>query len=285
MRVPILTYHSVNIAGNEYSTNDHIAFAKDLRLITAEGWRIVPLHVVVDNLLGACHNDLTRCLALTCDDGADFDFFDLEYPPHGKQRSFFNCLTDFQYEFGTKKQPQLHLTSFVIASPEARTELDKNCLTGCNWMNEHWWKEAQESGLMAIENHSWDHNHANLPLLGIDDMTRGSFHEVNTFIRAQSEIVQAAQYINEKLAPHQSRFFCYPYSHVNDYLRDEYFPRHQKEHGVIAAFGDGAVPITEDSNRWNLPRYICGFHWKSPRELLAILDEINNSVVSNRTLL
>src|SRR5690606_8365742 len=33
MRVPILTYHAVNIAGNDYADNDHVAFAADLRLI------------------------------------------------------------------------------------------------------------------------------------------------------------------------------------------------------------------------------------------------------------
>ena len=40
-----------------------------------------------------------------------------------------------------------------------------------------------------------------------------------------------------------------------------------------AAFGDGATPITLDSDRWNLPRYICGHHWKSADELRAILHD------------
>jgi hypothetical protein len=39
-----------------------------------------------------------------------------------------------------------------------------------------------------------------------------------------------------------------------------------------AAFGDGATPTTMHSDRWNLPRYICGWHWKSPDELRKILS-------------
>jgi hypothetical protein len=26
------------------------------------------------------------------------------------------------------------------------------------------------------------------------------------------------------------------------------------------------------SDRWNLPRYICGWHWRSPEALRAILE-------------
>ena len=31
MRVPILTYHSNNVSGNDYASNDHVALAADLR--------------------------------------------------------------------------------------------------------------------------------------------------------------------------------------------------------------------------------------------------------------
>ena len=48
MRVPILTYHSNNISGNDYASNDHVALAADLRLIHDRGLRIVPLARVVD---------------------------------------------------------------------------------------------------------------------------------------------------------------------------------------------------------------------------------------------
>ena len=273
MRVPVLAYHAVNIAGNDYANNDHVAFAADLRLIDDLGLRIVPLHWVVDQLLGTADRDLTGCVALSCDDGSDFDYFDLDHPSHGSQRSLHNCMTDFIRERGASAQPDLHLTSFVIASPEARVHLDRNCLAGRGWMSERWWRPALESGRMAIENHSWDHNHAAIPLAGIGGMPRGSFHAVDNRERADAEIVVAARYIDAATDPHRTTLFCYPYSHANDHLRLEYFPQYENVHKMRAAFGDGATPVNMSSERWNLPRYICGWHWKSPEQLRTILRE------------
>lgn len=273
MRVPVLTYHAVNIAGNDYVTNDHVAFAADLRLIDDLGLRVVPLHWVVDQLLGATRRDLSRCVALTCDDGSNMDWFDVEHPAHGPQRSLANIMADFITERGAAAQPDLHLTCFVIASSEARGYLDRKCLAGRGWMNDGWWKPALQSGRIAIENHSFDHNHAAIPLPGIDGMERGTFHPVDTHVRADAEIAQAARAIDAVIAPARTSLFCYPYSHVNDYLRTEYLPRHENEHGMRAAFGDGATPVAESSNRWNLPRYICGWHWKSSQELRATLEQ------------
>lgn len=274
MRVPVLTYHAVNIAGNDYANNDHVAFAADLRLIADLGLRIVPLHWVVDQLLGTADRDLSRCVALTCDDGSDFDYCDLDHPAHGAQRSLYNCMLDFRAERGADTQPDLHLTSFVIASADARAQLDQRCLAGRGWMSEYWWKPAIDSGLMAIESHSFDHNHAAIPLPGLLGMQRGSFHAVDTRERADAEIVAATKIIDAIIAPHRTSLFCYPFGHVNDYLRTEYFPQHQSAHGMRAAFGDGATPVTQESERWNLPRYICGWHWKSPQELRAILHDV-----------
>ena len=52
MRVPVLAYHAVNIAGNDYANNDHVAFAADLRMIDDLGLRVVPLHWVVEHIVG-----------------------------------------------------------------------------------------------------------------------------------------------------------------------------------------------------------------------------------------
>jgi len=273
MRVPVLTYHAVNIHGNDYANNDHVAFAADLRVIDDLGLRIVPLQWAVDRLLGNAERALEGCVALTCDDGSDFDFFDLQHPTHGPQRSLYNCMLDFCEERGAAAQPDLHLTCFVIASAQARDYLDRNCLVGRGWMSERWWRPAQETGRVAIENHSWDHNHSEIPLPGIDGMQRGSFHCVDNRARADAEIIAARDAIDAVVAPHRTSLFCYPYGHVNEYLRAEYFPNYVQAHGMQAAFGDGATPITLDSDRWNLPRYICGHHWKSPDELRAILGD------------
>jgi hypothetical protein len=271
MRVPVLTYHGVNVAGADYLGNDHVALAIDLRRISDAGLRIVPLSWVVQQFLGFAERDLDHCVALSCDDGSDYDYFDLDYPPHGRQRSFFNTLLDFRRERGVAAQPDLHLTSFVIASPEARREMDQRCLFGRDALRSHWWRAAQASKLMSIENHSWDHNHPELSGSGPHGMPRGSFLDVNNHARADAEITAAARYIDDVLRPQRCSLFCYPFSHVSDYLRSDYLPNHQAEHGMRAAFGDGAAPITADSDRWNLPRYICGHHWKSPHELSDLL--------------
>jgi peptidoglycan/xylan/chitin deacetylase (PgdA/CDA1 family) len=271
MRVPVLAYHAVNISGNDYASNDPMAFAADLRLIHGLGLRIVPLHWIVEQAIGSESRDLEGCVALTCDDGSNFDFDDLDHPSHGQQRSLYNSLLDFIAEYGAEAQPDLHLTCFVIASPEAREHIDRGCLAGRGWMAEQWWNAAQRSGLIAIENHSWDHNHPAVQLPGVEGMQRGSFLEVDNHARARAEIAAATDYINERIAPSRTRIFCYPFSHVPEYLRTEYFPRFADEHGMLAAMGDGAKPVSEASDRWNMPRYICGWHWKSPEALREIL--------------
>jgi len=273
MRLPVLAYHATNISGNDYATNDHVAFAADLRLIDDLGLKIVPLQWVVDQVLGRTHRDLSRCVALTCDDGPDLDFVDVDHPVHGRQRSFYNCLIDFVRERSEAAQPHLHLTAFVIASAEARGYLDRNCLGGLAWMSDAWWRDAVASPYMAIGNHSFDHNHDAIPLPGVAGMTRGSFDVVDTHERADAEIARAARLIDAHLAPVKTQLFCYPYSQVNDYLLHDYFPLHREEHGMDAAFGAGAVPVTADSDVWNLPRYICGWHWKESNDLRAILGE------------
>ncbi|MBL0163187.1 MAG: polysaccharide deacetylase family protein [Xanthomonadales bacterium] len=272
MRVPVLAYHAINISGNDYASNDHVAFAADLRLIDDLGLRIVPLQWVVDQVNGIADRDLSRCVALTCDDGSAFDYFDLDHPTHGMQRSLYHGMLDFIAERGADAQPDLHLTAFVIASPQARQQIDVSCLVGRGWMGDDWWRQAAESGLIAIENHSWDHNHPCLPSPGIDGMPRGSFLDVDNHTRADAEIAAATRFINERIAPQQTRIFCYPFSHVADYLRAEYLPNFAVAHGMQAAMGDGATPVTRSSDRWNLPRYICGWHWKSTEALREILQ-------------
>jgi hypothetical protein len=273
MRVPVLAYHSNNIEGNGYRGNDHVAFAADLRTIRRLGLRIVPLQHVVDRLLGRHAHDLSGCVALSCDDGTDFDYFDLDHPVAGRQRSLFNALLDFRAEHGREAQPDLHLTCFVIASPAARAHLDRTRLFGANWISQRWWRPALRSGLVAIGNHSWDHNHDAIPLPGLAGMVRGSFLAVDDAERADAQIAAATRHLETAIAPFRAHLFCYPYAEVNDYLRTEYLPRHVDRHGMDAAFGAGAEPVTEASDRWNLPRYVCGWHWKDPGELAAILRD------------
>lgn len=273
MRVPVLAYHAANVSGPDYAQNDQVALAADLALLHREGWRVVPLRWVVEQRLGLAQRDLERCVALSCDDGTDLDWRGVDWPGIGHQPGMRSVLLDFLRAHGSEAQPDLHLTCFVIASPDARARMDVACLHGHGWIGEDWWPAAQRSGLLSIDCHSWDHNHACLVDSGLEDMPRGNFFAIDDEQRARFEIDQALDYINARIAPSHCGLFCYPYGHVAPYLRDDFLPTHAQQLGLLGAFGDAIGPLTMDSPVWNLPRYICGPHWSSPQALLALLND------------
>ena len=47
MRAYVLTYHSGNLAGNDYATNNLVALAEDLAELHALGVAMVPLREIV----------------------------------------------------------------------------------------------------------------------------------------------------------------------------------------------------------------------------------------------
>ncbi len=272
MKVPILTYHACNISGNSYETNDQIALAEDLRLLARNRWQVIPLLRLVAALRGESTVNLEHCVVLTCDDGTLADVQALVFPEHGLQPGLLGVLQSF-IEESPDSFPELEMTSFVIADPETRALLDRDCLFNQGWMGEDVWQSAEASGLMPIECHSWDHNHSVLDSAGPDDMPRGNFFVVDSVIRAQHEIDRALDYINSKLPKRPCRVFAYPYGQVSDYLSKEYLPQEAERLGLLAAVSGEKGPVTQDSDLWNLPRYICGAHWHSASELEAILQE------------
>jgi Polysaccharide deacetylase len=271
MRVPVLTYHSNNISGIDYAGNDHVALAADLRLIHRRGLRIVPLTQVVDVLLGdASASTVSDAVAITFDDGSWFDWHDMDHPTHGPQRGFAGILRDFIAQTGATA----HATSFVIVSPDARIMLDRTCLIGRGWWSDEWWPAAQAEGVLSIESHSWDHNHATLPVTAQRDQRKGTFSTIDTWADADAQIRQAADWLDARCNPHRCRLFAFPYGESNDYLVESYLPLHGAEHRVRAAFGTEPKPVEADSLRWRLPRYVCGQHWQSPQELEQLLSTL-----------
>lgn len=270
-RVPILTYHGRNVFGSAYANNDHVALASDLQTITARGWRIAPLTDVVDAFLAGRVPRDTLCL--TFDDGTDYDVRALDDPDHGLQPGLLNLLAAFQARH-PGAQPGLRGTAFVIASPDARHAMDVECVHGRGWMGETWWKDAVDGGLMDIGNHSWDHNHEAVPVVAQRNQQKGNFHCIDSEADAEAQIRQAHAYIAARAPCAANDLFCYPYGHVAPYLRDTYLPAQaaSAKPFVRAAFGTDAGCLTPTSDRWNLPRYVCGWHWKSPGELGALLD-------------
>ena len=264
---PVLLYHSQNVLGNDHETNDHVALEEDLRLIQRLGFQVIPLNWLVSWVLGELEPDLAKTVCITFDDGVDADVRDLHFPEFGKQRAFANIMADFQDEFGPAAQPMLHATSFVVASPEARSVMDRYSLFDQGWMNEGWWGHDHE-GLLTIANHGWDHEHPDLAHAGHEPA--GDFHGVDCLEKADRQIFAAAKYIANVDGCRWPDLFAYPYGHVNDYLSREYFPNHD-HHRTRAAFTTEPCPVTVGSDRWQLGRFICGRHWRSHIDLEKIL--------------
>jgi len=263
---PVLTYHSQNISGNEYAHNDHVALREDLRALHLAGRKIVPLDWLIDVFDGSrTAADLAQAVVLTFDDGCDFDVRDLEFPGHGLQRSFAGIMSD-HIEANGYAGLHLHATSFVIAHREARRVIDVGSLSGQGWISDDWWLETDQHGLIAIENHGWDHNH---PDLGGGQ--RGDFHSIDTQEQCLQQVVRAAGAI-EDVTGRWPSYFAYPFGQSSAYIRTEFFPRHTEVHGCRAALGTDPGCVTTSSDRWNLPRYVCGRDWKSAQELLALIE-------------
>ena len=264
--VPILTYHSQNIGGDTPALNDHVALQNDLEALHRGGFRVAPLDRLADGLDGLASTDeLTRSVVLTLDDGCDFDVRDLDYPGHGVQRSFQGIFLDFLAK-STDPGVRLHATAFVIASREARRIIDSGSLFGRGWISDGWWREADSSELLSVENHGWDHNH---PDLAGD--RRGVFHTVDTHEQCLQQVVQAAGAI-EAITGRWPRYFAYPFGESSAYIRDVFFPDFPDVHGCRAALGTEPGPVTPSSNRWNLPRFVCGRDWTSSEELLHLIQ-------------
>lgn len=274
MPCAILTYHAQIISADDYAGNDHRKLARDLELITDAGRRIVPLQQVVDHLLGRGQPDaLDGTVSLTFDDGPLPDVADVAHPAFGPQRGFLNILRDFRERHGAAAQPGLHATSFVIASPEARRRMDERSLHGLGWMGHEWWAEAARDPLLAIESHGWDHNH---PDAAPGEPGRGRFDTVDTEAACRQQVIAAGRYIAKVTGAGPPRLFAYPYGQSSDYLRQTFLPGLQGEHGLDAAVGTEPAPVTADSDRWNLPRFVAGRDWQTPEGLQALLEGLDN---------
>ena len=269
--MPVLTYHSNNVHENSYAGNDHIAFASDLRLIDRLGLRIVPLRTVVDWHAGAKPNEAVEdAVALTLDDGSWLDYHDIMHPVCGLQPGMFRLLAEFRAEGSPDRQPGLHVSSFVITSPDAREELDRTNLIGQGWWGDDWWRDATRSGLMSIECHSWDHVHDTLENVAQADNLKGDFRQVRTLEDCRRQVQQAADYI-ERTAGARPAFFAYPWGQASDFMRRDYLPGEQDRHQFRAAFSIEPRHVTCSDDEWFLPRYVCGRDWRSPEELEALL--------------
>jgi len=270
LNIPVLTYHAMNVISNNYAENDHHALASDLETIAALGFRFISLSRAVDWHQGlATDDEVRRSVAITFDDGAWFDFYDLDHPTCGMQRGMINILRDFNACHDSGQQ--VHATSFVIASPRARSSLDESCMIGRGWWGDEWWAEAAASGLLDIGCHSWDHVHPELDSVSQQDQVKGDFSEVKSFEDCEVQFARAAEYIAGVLGGRRPGLFAYPYGLASDYAVREYLPAYRERHGFRAAFGTEARAMSRRDDVWLLPRFVCGRDWRSPQGLTNLL--------------
>lgn len=269
MAVPVLTYHSMRIGSADYRENDHVALREDLRLVEALGWKILPVSRLAALQRAGRLEREQKTVALSFDDAPDWDWHDMDHPEQGMQRGFAGILADFRGETG---RVDVHATSFVIAGPDARRELDRTCMLGKGWWNDDWWRIAWTAGI-SIGNHSWDHNHATLDTTAQRNGIKGDFSVIDTYEECDIEVRQAADYVDLVLGRPACKLFAYPQGECSAYLAEFYLPVHAARHRQVAAFTSAGEPVRDSCSPWRLPRFICGDHWKSPEGLEAILRD------------
>lgn len=270
MQTLILCYHSQNVVGHAYHENDHLALASDLQAILERQLPVISFNRLLDYLDGRWRLYPRKAVVLTCDDGTLLDWHDYQHPEFGLQPSFDRILQDFLRQAPRRQSTRELMTSFLIASPQARQQIDLGCYGGAPLSNEDWWSEAAASGRWLFGNHSWDHRHI---CLTDSQGEVGQFYSVDNLGAAQEQIEQASQYLSSKLATKAiSPVFAYPYGHSNSFLAEDYLPNEIAKHGIKAAVTTEAGFVTRASNRYLLPRYTCGQHWQSPQQFKQILD-------------
>jgi hypothetical protein len=263
-RVPVLTYHSQNIFGNDYATNDRLALASDVQAISQAGMRVISLSDFVDWLIGNLpETAVENSVVLTSDDAPIFDYEDVEYRDFGLQISTRTIL----------RNTPAHITLFAIASPQAREEIGRDALDDGTYMTSRWWREADQSPWAAIENHGWDHCH---PAVSNPVGGTGTFFGVSDYESCDGQVNKAADQI-AAVTGRRPNLFAYPYGEASDYLMSSYLPEHENEHGMRAAVSTNPEYACRASSRWDIPRFIFGRDWSSPAALQAILEKAKRS--------
>lgn len=257
----ILTYHATRL--EEWSRNgaDLLGLAADLALLAGLGVPVLPLADLLDP---AC----AEGVAITFDDGTRMDGESILHPALGRLPSMLSVLVEAR-----ARLPRLRVSSFVIASAQARADLDAGLIDayGPELMSDGWWRAAAHSGLMDLENHSWDHNHPLVRTSAQRENRRGSFLDIETEVEAESEITAASAYV-ERATGRRPRYFAYPFGDVGEFLRRDWLPRRGPQIGLEAAFSTEPRPLREGDDRWALPRFVSGRDWTDDAGLRALVD-------------
>ena len=265
----ILAFHSQNISGNSYATNDHVALDDTLKTLDALRMPILRLTQVIKRLRAKEFWTLPeRFVCITFDDGPDYDWKPVTHLVHGLQEPMGAILRRHQRSFLGLSWHKPVATSFVIASPKAREEIAGPA--NPDRMSDDWWRVAHRSGIMEIGNHGWNHVHPSVAEMQTSPHLIEAFHGISSADDADLQIRRAGAYIRQTAGQDAGKVFAYPYGQVSEFLANQFFPAQQAILGAVTTDGR---PVLEDCNVWQVPRYVCGWHWKSNEELGRVLAE------------
>jgi peptidoglycan/xylan/chitin deacetylase (PgdA/CDA1 family) len=267
LKIPVLAYHSANISGNDYQNNDHVALSHDLETLNNLGYQVIPAGWLVDWLAGSRNLDQSQhYVVLTFDDGVSLDFHDWHHPEYGLQKSFFNILKDFSDKH-PKQQPNVHASCFVIASRQARKNIQDKAMAGHPLLGDGWWIDVENTQLLSIENHSWDHNHPDCGTTSQKEGLTGDFDSIDSYSECDQEVRMASEFI-QQLIGNKDLLFAYPWGQYSEYIATIYLPEFQHQHKIRAAFTTEPEIVHSQTNRWLIPRYVCGERWNSSEKLI-----------------
>jgi peptidoglycan/xylan/chitin deacetylase (PgdA/CDA1 family) len=266
----VLTFHSRNISGNDYATNDHVALDGSIALLRRLKIPVLRLVDAVNRSRNGSFAALpSRFACITFDDGPDYDWRDIDHPTHGPQASAYSILRSHSRRIaGPWWWRRACGTTFVIASPVARSEIADPPDVDPDRLSDSWWASAQASGLLDIGNHGWNHVHPGASEMRSRPDLVERFDRIASFDDADLQVRTAYEYIRKKAGPEAGRLFAYPYGQVSEYMANEYLPA---QDDIVAAFTTEPRPWTGDCDRWRVPRYVCGWHWKTPGDLEQLL--------------
>ena len=277
--IPVLCYHSWRIEGLAYATNDHVALEQDLLDLRTAGYQLLPIPTLISVLRDHSSRNLLADKKLVCvtfDDGLLYDVEDKNDLQLGLIASFKTLLNQ------EHRVPKLFCegpkaVSFVIASPKAREEL-RFCSDPQGYWNlsDDWWLETAEGNTIAIGNHSWDHTHPDVNDVKQREGKKGSFLAIDNADDARAQVIDAQHAIDKQTQGLALKVFCYPFGEVPDFLCNEYLPIEGAAAGIEAAFSTGGDLVRPNSNLWNLPRLVCGEHWREEGALLPLIESLRH---------
>ena len=266
----VLTFHSHNVAGNAYATNDHVALDRTLDLLARLRIPVLRLLNVARELRGGTFDTLPeRFACLTFDDGSDYDWRDLPFAGHGPQRSMYTILRSHSASLlGLAWLKRAHATSFVIASPAARREIASQALGDAGLMSDSWWRAAQRSGLIDIGTHGWNHVHPAVSEMAARPQLAERFDRIDNEEDACLQVDRAFDAIHGKAGGAAGRLFAYPYGQVSEFIATRHLPA---QHEIVGAVAVEPKPLQAGSDPWRIPRYVCGPDWSDDAGLESIL--------------